>query len=122
MKKSMKITSVLGCVVFGLSLMSAPVFAETDYSAMTNEEMAQMRGTMRNADTAEQEAFRAEWQERVNNMSQEERQNAVGRPENAIQDGAGNKYRQGNASGSGSGMGSGGGGVGSGAGSGRGRR
>ena len=111
MKKSMKITSVLGCTVIGLSLMSMPVFAATDYSTMTNEEMAQMRGTMRNAATEDQETFRAEWQNRVNSMSQVERESAVGRPENALQDGAGNKYRQGSGDscrmGSGGGMGKG---------------
>lgn len=114
MKKSMKLTGSFGCMILGLSLLSTPVFAATDYSSMSNEELAATRGTMRDAAEADQEAFRTEWQERVNNMSQEERAAAVGRPANAAQDGSGNKFRNGGGQSNGGRQGGGGGGMGKG--------
>ncbi len=107
MKKSMRTTGKFGALVIGLCLLSAPAFAATDYSSMTNDELAAMRGTMRDAEQVDRDAFRSEWQERVSNMSTEERNNAVGRPANAPQDGAGNRYGGGNGRGMSSGMGGG---------------
>lgn len=99
MQSKMTMKSTIGCMVLGLSLLSLPAFATTDYSGMSNEELAAKRGTMRDAPPDDQDAFRAEWRERVNAMSVEERQSAVGRPENAPQDGAGRQYRQGGGKG-----------------------
>jgi len=115
--KKMNTLKITGIVILGLGLLAAPAFAETDYSSMSNEDLAATRGTMRDASQEERDAFRTEWQSRVNSMSQEERQEAIGRPANAAQDGAGNKYRQGSGQGKRDGSGSGGG-----RGSGRGRR
>jgi uncharacterized membrane protein YgcG len=111
MKKMNKV-KLTGVLILGLGLLTAPAFAETDYSSMTNEEMAAMRGIMRDASQEERDAFRSEWQSRVNSMSQEERQQAVGRPDNASRDGAGNKYGKGGGQGQGNGSGGGGRGMG----------
>ncbi len=120
----------LGAIV-AFSLLSAATlaWAATDYSAMTNEELAAKRGSMQQATVEERNAFQNEWQNRVQKMSPEERQKAMGQPENAPRDGAGRKSGQGQGMGSsgsggamGGGMGSGGtGAAGSGMGGGMGR-
>ncbi len=102
MKKTSKRKSI-GMMILGLSLLAAPAFAAQDYGSMTNEEMAAKRGTMRDAAPEERDAFRNERQSRVNTMSQEERRQASGRPENALRDGSGNKYGQGQGRGNGKG-------------------
>lgn len=96
------------------SLLSATLaFAATDYSAMTNEELAAKRGTMQQNTVEERNAFQNEWQKRVQQMSPEEKQKAMRQPENAPRDGSGQKSGQGQGMGSGTG-----GGMGSGSGSG----
>jgi len=116
--------------ILAFSLLSAATlaWAATDYSAMTNEELAAKRGSLQQATMEERNAFQNEWQSRVQKMSPEEKQKAMGQPENAPRDGSGQKngQGQGKGSGAGSGMGSGGGsgssgsGMGSGGGMGRG--
>lgn len=107
---------VSGLVVF-LMLASVPVWG-ADYGNHTNEEMAAMRGTMRNASSEERAAFSAEWQKRVQSMSVEDRQKYSSRPEKAAADGSGYRTnatrggsgadeQMGNAAGSGSGSGKG---------------
>ncbi|MGV1100517.1 DUF1104 domain-containing protein [Thiovibrio sp. JS02] len=87
-------------------LGGTPVLAATDYSAMTNEELAAKRGSMKEATVEERNAFQNEWQNRVQKMSPEERQKAVGQPENAPRDGSGQKNgRKQGMGGSGGGMG-----------------
>lgn len=100
--------------ILALCLLSATTaWAAADYSAMTNDELAAKRGTIRNATAEERNAFHNEWQKRVQQMSPEERQQAVNRPANAPQDGSGRKQGQGKGSGqrlqdgSGGGMGGG---------------
>lgn len=104
--------------ILAFSLLSAATlaWAATDYSAMTNEELAAKRGSMKQATVEERNAFQNEWQKRVQKMSPEEKQKALGQPENAPRDGSGQKNGQGQGSGSGSGTGGGmGGSMGSGA-------
>jgi hypothetical protein len=111
MKKIIKITWTIGCMVLGLSFLSMSAMAETDYSSMTNEELSTMRGTLRDADQADRDAFRAEWLNRTKSMTSEEKQSAFGHPVNAVKDGNGYKtgtrnqtrMRLKNSSGSGSG-------------------
>ena len=100
MKKTSKGKSI-GMMILGLSLLAAPAFGQQDYGSMTNEELAAKRGTMQEAGQEDRDTFQQEWQSRGNNMSQEERQQAVGRPENAPRDGSGNKYGQGQGNGKG---------------------
>ncbi len=93
----------IGVLVLGLGLLSAPAWAVTDYGSMTNEELAAMRGTMRDVSPEDQANFRAVWQERVKSMDPEQRRDAVSRPDNALRDGKGDKNRQGARAGSGQG-------------------
>lgn len=94
----MKSLSVIGLVLV-LMIGITPAWG-VDFSTYTNEELASMRGTMRNATSEERTAFRGEWQERLQAMTPEERQQYSGRPANAPADGSG--------SGQGRGMGRGG--------------
>jgi hypothetical protein len=47
----------------------------TDYSKYSTEELINLRGTMKDATDEEKEALRNEMQARIQNMSDEERQN-----------------------------------------------
>ena len=116
----MKNTTViqLGTILTGSLLCAALAFAATDYSAMTNEELAAQRGSMKQSTIEERNAFQNEWQSRVQKMSPEEKQKFMGQGEN----GQGMRsekqernqermqQRQEQGSGMGGGMGSGGGG------------
>jgi Spy/CpxP family protein refolding chaperone len=57
---------------------SVPASA-TDYSRLSNDDLARMRGTMRNASAEERSAYRDEWQKRVASMRPEERQALTGK-------------------------------------------
>ena len=94
----MKTLSAVG-LVLALLIGIAPAWG-VDFSTYTNEELASMRGTMRNATEEERTAFRDEWQKRLQTMTMEERRQYSGRPANAPADGSG--------SGQGRGMGRGG--------------
>lgn len=69
-------------LVLGLGILAGNAFAE-DYSQYATEELASMRGTLQDASQEERDAFRAEWQKRVQDMTPEERQKYTGRPDNA---------------------------------------
>lgn len=77
-------------MVCGLLIAVAMLWA-ADYSTYTTDELAALRGTLRNASEQEREAFRAERQERLQNMTPEERQEYLGPPENRPADGQGDK-------------------------------
>lgn len=109
----------ISTILAGSLLCATMAWAVTDYSAMTNEELAAKRGTMQQATMEERNTFQNEWQKRVQQMSPEEKQKAMGQPENAPRDGSGQKNGQGRGMGSRSGSGT-GGGMGSGSGMGRG--
>ncbi len=89
--------------ILAFSLLSAATlaWAATDYSAMTNEELAAKRGSMKQSTMEERNAFQNEWQNRVQKMSPEEKQKAMGQPENAPRDGSGQKQGQNKGSGNG---------------------
>jgi hypothetical protein len=78
----------LSRLVVGMALFAAPAFA-VDYSAYSTDELAKMRGTMRNVPEEDRSQFRNEWQKRINEMPVEERSQYTGRPENAQRDGEG---------------------------------
>ncbi len=90
-------------VLLLLALAAAPAFAATDYSTISTEELNEMRGTMRDAPAQEREAFQREWQQRLNSMTREERQQYSGPPANAPRDGAGDGYGRGMGGGIGGG-------------------
>jgi len=78
-----------------LSLLAATLCFGTDYSLMSTEEMQSMRGSV---PAEERDAFQAELQSRVQNMSQEERDsfrqnNSQSGAKQGPQDGSGNMYK-----------------------------
>lgn len=84
----------LTTILAGSLLTATMAWAVTDYNAMSNEELAAKRGSMKEATLEERNAFRNEWQSRVQKMSPEERQKAVGPPENAPRDRSAQKSGQ----------------------------
>jgi hypothetical protein len=88
-------------LVLAFSILPDNAFA-VDYSQYTTEELASMRGTMPEASEEQRDAFRAEWQKRLQDMTREERQKYEGKPDNAqCQSGAGRMQGGGNAQGRG---------------------
>ncbi len=83
----------LAGAIIGSILFISTAFA-VDYSTMSTEELSRLRGTMQNATVEERNAFRQEWQKRMQNMTQEERQRYLGSPQGAgqgqMQRGSGN--------------------------------
>jgi hypothetical protein len=69
-----------------------------DYESMSTQELSQLRGTMYNKSDEERDAFRSVWQQRINQMSEEEKANYLG---------SGSGRGQGNRSGTGLGDGTG---------------
>jgi len=80
----MKVTLTLIGAIIGLAMLALSAFA-VDYSAMTTEELAKLRGKMQNATVEERNAFQNEWQKRIQTMTQEDRQKYLGKPEIAGQ-------------------------------------
>jgi len=75
-----------------------------DYQAMSNKELSELRGTMYNGSQQERDAFRAEWQKRIDQMSTAEKDQYLG-----AGGGRGKGNRTGDGLGDGSGRGKGGG-------------
>jgi hypothetical protein len=101
--------------LIALALISVNSYAwAADYKAMSTEELSNLRGTMQSAPQAERDAFHAEWNSRLEQMTPSERQNYMGSRKGM--DERGNPVH--NGSGMGSGSGAGGGGMGGGSGSG----
>ena len=98
MKK--KITTSL-LAALALFIMSSPALS-ADYTTMTTEELSNVRGTLYNAPEAERNAFRNEWQKRINQMTPEERTQYMGSGK-----GKGKGKGYGGGKGQGSGMGGG---------------
>jgi hypothetical protein len=59
-------------------MLVATAFA-VDYSTMTIEELAKLRGKMQNVTVEERNAFQNEWQKRIQTMAQEDRQKYIGK-------------------------------------------
>jgi hypothetical protein len=88
-------------LALSFSMSTNNAFA-VDYSQYTTEELANMRGTLQDASQEERDAFRAEWQKRLQDMTREERQKYVGKPDNAqCESGTGRMQGGGNALGKG---------------------
>lgn len=80
----MDLKTGLFSAMLGVSMLASSAFA-ADYSNISTEELSKMRGTMQNATVEERNTFQNEWQKRVQNITQEERQKYAGKPENAGQ-------------------------------------
>jgi uncharacterized membrane protein (DUF106 family) len=68
---------ILGAILVSAMLISS-AFA-VDYSTVSTEELANLRGKMQNATVEERNAFQNEWQKRIQTMTQEERQKYIGK-------------------------------------------
>ncbi|MFZ5775256.1 MAG: hypothetical protein ACOY3Z_07215 [Thermodesulfobacteriota bacterium] len=88
---------IVVALLCALPLSSA--WPATDYSALNNDELAAKRGTMRNATDAERQAFHEEWQKRIQQMSPDERRQAVTTSDNGPRDGSGQKGGRGKGGG-----------------------
>jgi hypothetical protein len=82
--------------------MAASISFAADYSLMSTQELQSMRGSI---PAEERDAFKAEMQSRVKNMSQEEkdsfRQSNSGGSKQGPKDGTGNMYKGSNGGGGG---------------------
>ena len=76
---------------FALLALGSPAFG-ADYSSYSTEELSQMRGTLYNASQEEREAFRAEWQKRLQEMTPDERRTYTGPPPNRQRSNSNNSY------------------------------
>lgn len=83
-----KLMRTMGMALIGLCLSVTQILA-ADYASMSTEELAALRGTMQNASQQEHAAFQQEWQNRVRQMTEEERRKYLGPPANAPRDGSG---------------------------------
>lgn len=100
MKKQM---SKISMAMVAAVMLATPVWA-TDYSGMSTDELSKIRGTLQNASEQERENFRKEWQNRVGDMTPEERQQYMG-PGNKKSQGKGQGQGQGKGMGKGQGSG-----------------
>ncbi len=72
--KTMKRTMLAICC---LVLVAGAAWA-VDYSSMSTEDLSRMRGTLCNASQDDWNAFRAEWQKRLGQMTPQQRQQYIG--------------------------------------------
>jgi len=85
-------------LILALALLATPALAAddfTDYSSYSTDELAAMRGTLRDATIEERTLFQTEWQSRVLEMDEATRLEFSGRPDNALADGTGVRSRLG---------------------------
>ncbi|MHB1348956.1 MAG: hypothetical protein ACYCYR_03710 [Desulfobulbaceae bacterium] len=66
-----KFGTIMACLF--LVLMSWSTAWAMDFSRMTNQELAELRGAITNAPAAEQAAYRQEWEKRLARMTEEEK-------------------------------------------------
>ena len=91
----MKLTKKIGIAALIIGLTSAPLLA-SDYSSMSIDELANIRGTLYNATIEERNEFRSEWQKQIQSMTFEERQQYMGRSSKAsFANGQGRKEKMG---------------------------
>jgi len=79
-------TALFGAIAFAGSAVAQDA---TDYSALSNEQLIQLRSEVRNMSADDQARFRTEMQSRAQNMTPEERAQAGVGPQNAAGNGAG---------------------------------
>jgi uncharacterized protein (DUF2236 family) len=86
----------LGATIIAMAMMLGGVaYAVTDYSSYSTEELSRIRGTLQSASPEERDAFRKEWQSRMQQMSPEERIRYAGRKMGAGKMGQGRMQRKG---------------------------
>lgn len=95
----------ISLALVGVGMLVTSVWA-ADYSTMSTEELSKIRRTLQSATEQERQNFRQEWQNRVGEMTPEERQQYMGSGNNS---GLGKGQGMGKGQGSGKGGGKGGG-------------
>lgn len=105
LKRRYKMLNIIKIVILpAILFLGIASVQAADYSSMGTQELSELRGTMFNATKEDQEAFRAEWTKRIQNMNEEEKSkyftSGSGR-------GAGNRGGMGLGDGSGRGRGNG---------------
>ena len=65
------IRSILVCLLFGVLFCGGAL--AMDFARMSNQDLADLRGAIRNAPEPEQQAFRLEWEKRLAAMPEEEK-------------------------------------------------
>lgn len=63
--------NILVCLLLGVLFCGAAL--AMDFAAMSNQELADLRGAIRNAPEPDQQAFRLEWEKRLAAMPEEEK-------------------------------------------------
>ncbi len=89
----MKNKSLLVGLLAGTIFLGGMAWA-VDYSQYSTEELAKMRGNMRQMSPEERRAFHEEWRKRMREMDPEKRWSYMGPPESARQNGKGHKNGQ----------------------------
>ncbi len=69
----MKVVALVLGVFIGLSLVPSLVFSAQDFSKMSNDELYAQKQQLSNMSSSDRNAWSAEWQKRVVNMTPEER-------------------------------------------------
>ena len=69
----LKQTGKTGILLFAVMLFFSPAWA-IDYTALSNNELYELKGAIKNAPKTEQETYQKEWQFRVSKMTGEEAQ------------------------------------------------
>jgi len=71
--KRLDLKKITGALI-AAALISTPVFAQTDFSQYTTEQLANMRTTVKTMPVQERKAFMKEWQKRMMAMTPQQRQ------------------------------------------------
>ncbi len=71
--KRLDLKKITGALI-AAALISTPVFAQTDFSQYTTEQLAKMRTTVKTMPVQERKAFMKEWQKRLMAMTPQQRQ------------------------------------------------
>jgi len=95
----MKKAIVKSIIVSGMLTLALPAFA-ADYSGYSAEELAAMRGNMRNATSQERKAFRNAWRDKAQSLPPEDRRSLKTTNGNRYGSGSGGGSKRGGGSGS----------------------
>lgn len=94
--------SIKPIVIAAFILLLSSLAAAADYQSLSTEELSQLRGTMFDKPQADRDAFREEWQKRIELMTDEEKNKYLSSGSGR---GAGNRSGTGLGDGSGRGRG-----------------
>ncbi len=84
--KHLDLKKITGALI-AAALISTPVFAQTDFSQYTTDQLAKMRATVKTMPVQERKAFMKEWQKRLMAMTPQERQQYMKQMQQQMQNG-----------------------------------